>query len=184
MTDREILCRAKEYVDKLANGIDPLTDSPVNENDIVNNIRISRCLFYVSNVLNRVIANGVHLKKKYISKQSFSLSKEDLKKLEYYDDPVPITKFLRNINALINENIMKKLSYKSVQAWLVKVGLLENANGKYGNSKLCPTELGNQMGISIKERVNSYNSSYFVIYYDRNAQEFIVANLREIKNLN
>lgn len=63
MTDREILCRAKEYIDKLANGIDPLTDSPVNENDIVNNIRISRCLFYVSNVLNRVIANGVHLKK-------------------------------------------------------------------------------------------------------------------------
>ena len=63
MTDHEILCRAKTYIDKLANGIDPLTDEPVRENDIVNNVRISRCLFYVSGVLDKVISGDVPAKK-------------------------------------------------------------------------------------------------------------------------
>ena len=45
MTEKEILERAKRYVDSLANGINPLTDEPIDENDVVNNIRISRCLF-------------------------------------------------------------------------------------------------------------------------------------------
>ena len=58
MTELEIMQRAKMYVDKLANGINPLTDQPAPEGDTVNQVRISRCLFYVSDVLRRVIENG------------------------------------------------------------------------------------------------------------------------------
>ncbi len=58
MTDLEIMQRAKMYMDKLANGINPLDDSTLSENDIVNNVRISRCLFYVSDVLRQVMENG------------------------------------------------------------------------------------------------------------------------------
>lgn len=39
-------------------GIDPLTGREVSDEDIINNVRISRCLFYVSDVLKRVIDNG------------------------------------------------------------------------------------------------------------------------------
>ena len=45
MTELEILQHAKDYLDKLAKGIDPLTDREVPENDIINNVRISRCLY-------------------------------------------------------------------------------------------------------------------------------------------
>ena len=55
MTELEIMQHAKGYLDKLAKGIDPLTDREVPENDIINNVRISRCLFYVSDVLRQVI---------------------------------------------------------------------------------------------------------------------------------
>ena len=41
MTELETLQRAKMYLDKLANGIDPLTDVPVPDNDCINQIRIS-----------------------------------------------------------------------------------------------------------------------------------------------
>lgn len=56
MTEREILKHAKNYIDSLANGINPLTGEPVNEGDIVNNVRISRCLFYVSGILGKVLS--------------------------------------------------------------------------------------------------------------------------------
>ncbi len=41
MTELETLQRAKMYVDKLANGINPLTDQPVDEGDVINHVRIS-----------------------------------------------------------------------------------------------------------------------------------------------
>ena len=57
-TELEILIHAKGYLDKLANGINPLTDEPLPETDVVNQVRISRCLFYVSGVLRQVIEQG------------------------------------------------------------------------------------------------------------------------------
>ena len=58
MTELELLERAKMYMDKLANGINPLDDTFIPENDIVNNVRLSRCFFYVSDVLRQVIEKG------------------------------------------------------------------------------------------------------------------------------
>ena len=54
MTELEIMQRAKMYLDKLANGINPVTDQPASDSDCINQVRISRCLFYVSDVLRRV----------------------------------------------------------------------------------------------------------------------------------
>ena len=41
MTELEILERAKMYVDKLANGVNPLNDDPVKDDDVINNVRIN-----------------------------------------------------------------------------------------------------------------------------------------------
>ena len=52
MTELETIQRAKMYIDNLANGINPLNGQHLPEEDIVNNVRISRCLFYVSNLFH------------------------------------------------------------------------------------------------------------------------------------
>lgn len=57
MTELETMKRAKMYIDKLANGINPLDNTNVSEDDIINNVRISRCFFYISNILRQVIEN-------------------------------------------------------------------------------------------------------------------------------
>ena len=43
MVEKERILRAKMYVDKLANGINPLTDQPLPDEDPINNVKISRC---------------------------------------------------------------------------------------------------------------------------------------------
>ena len=58
MTELEKIEYAKSFIDKLANGINPLDDSPIPDNDIANNVRLSRCFFYVSDILRQVIENG------------------------------------------------------------------------------------------------------------------------------
>ena len=58
MTELEKIEYAKSFIDKLANGINPLDDSPIPANDIANNVRLSRCFFYVSEILRQVVENG------------------------------------------------------------------------------------------------------------------------------
>ena len=45
MTELETLERAKMYMDNLANGINPIDGSVIPDEDIVNNVRLSRCFF-------------------------------------------------------------------------------------------------------------------------------------------
>ena len=51
MTEIDKLKRAQFIIEKLANGIDPITEKLVPEDDTVNNVKISRCFFYVSDIL-------------------------------------------------------------------------------------------------------------------------------------
>ena len=54
MTELEKIAYAKSFIDKLANGINPINEEAVPDDDLINNVRISRCLFYVSEILERV----------------------------------------------------------------------------------------------------------------------------------
>ena len=58
MTELEKIAYAKSFIDKLANGINPLDDTSIPEGDIANNVRLSHCFFYVSDILCQVYANG------------------------------------------------------------------------------------------------------------------------------
>lgn len=60
MTELEKIAYAKTYIEKLANGINPLTDQPVPDSDSINNVRISRCLFYVSDILRHNAVKGCY----------------------------------------------------------------------------------------------------------------------------
>ena len=51
MNNRNKSIIAKDWILKLANGINPLDGSIIPDGDIVNNVHISRCLFYVSELL-------------------------------------------------------------------------------------------------------------------------------------
>lgn len=58
MTELEKIEYTKGFVDKLAEGISPIDGTPIAEGDLLNNVRISRCMYYVSDILRRVIENG------------------------------------------------------------------------------------------------------------------------------
>ena len=100
MTELETLLRAKTYIDKLANGINPLTDAPVSDDDCINQVRISRCLFYVSDVLRRVLETSNSTKPaKKPKKGDFTISKDELAQYDLEDTPIPESRVLSNIRA-------------------------------------------------------------------------------------
>ena len=58
MTEFDTIKRAQMYIEKMAKGINPLDNKPIPEQDLINNVRISKCLSFASGILCRVIENG------------------------------------------------------------------------------------------------------------------------------
>ena len=184
MTELEIMQRAKTYLDKLANGIDPLTDAPVPENDCVNQVRISRCLFYVSDVLRKLIENGGFAERpRRAQKAKFSLTPEQLKGYRFDDVPIPVSEITKRLNELVDHDATVKLKYRSITYFLIQSGFLKERQSTDGRSIKEPTEQGRALGISEVER-NGVSGPYRVILYDADAQRFILDHIDAISELN
>lgn len=181
MTEREILERARTYIDKMANGVDPLTDQPVPDGDLINNVRVSRCLFYVSKVLGEVLEKGIGSQAKQ-KKKPFTLPEQLRSTYPLFDQPMPVSKVVERINELCAEEEMTQLKTASVTQWLVAVGLLEVIPVRDGKTKKQPTQSGRSQGIS-QELRNGLNGPYEVVLYDRAAQQFILDNIDAIAAL-
>ena len=95
MTDLEKIEYAKSFIDKLANGINPLDDSPIPDNDIANNVRLSRCFFYVSDILRQVIENGGITSPKKKTKNAFNITQEQLSRFSYSETPISISEITK-----------------------------------------------------------------------------------------
>ena len=180
MTELEKIEYAKTFIDKLANGINPLDDSFVPDGDVVNNVRLSRCFFYVSDILRQVIENGgvTASKPKKQKKQEFTLTEEEKAKLLPSEKPLTITEITEYLNSVIDMETTKKLSSKAVTEWLLNLGVLTQITVNDKSRKL-PTDRGNSMGIFTQEKMGQYGA-YTSVLYSAQAQQFIYDNIEAI----
>lgn len=177
MTELEKIAYAKTYIEKLANGINPVTGQVVPDDDVINNVKISRCLFYVSDLLRQVVENGgISQSKVKIVKQPFQLDYEARKQFRYSESPIPISEIAKRINELIPIEKMQKLSYKNLLDWLMESNFLEIIPGANGKMTRNPTHNGTMLGITMEHR-EGQRGLYSVIVYDLEAQKFILDNL-------
>lgn len=176
MNEIETIARAKMYIDKLANGINPIDDMPVGESDVVNNVRISRCFFYISDVLRQIIDNGGITPPKAVKKEKFYITSEALEAYQFSETAVPVSKIAESINAFIDETYMKKVSHKNINDWLISLGLLSVVTTPDGKNTKRPTERGTELGIFTEHRIGQ-RGEYDVNLYNINAQRFVIDNI-------
>ena len=169
--DQNKVTIALDWITKLANGMNPIDGSILPDSDIVNNVHISRCLFFVSNLLEEM---GRKKPDQQNQHQSFQLSPEAASKV-FIAERTGIAMFVKEINKVIPEN-MKPLAASKVTQWLVSAGYLEEQERNDGHKYKSPTELGTSIGITSVWRDGS-QGQYLAISYDSNAQHFILENL-------
>jgi len=183
MNDIDKIAYAQKYIQSLANGLDPISNCAVSDNDIVNNVRVSRCLFYVSDILKKLVDNNGTIYKKSKDKSEFKIDNSKLLEFKYSDKPIPISKITESINELIDTEEMRKLKYKSITKWLIDIGMLEEICDEYGKMKKRPTKAGNDIGIQLEHRMGLHKT-YDVVIYDLNAQHFLIDNMEAISSIN
>ena len=184
MTEQEKLQCAKYYIDCLANGRNPLDGTPIPEQDIVNQVKISRCLFYVSDVLRKQIDSIENKADRSAGKHKlpFHITEEEQLRYEPSRTPIPASVIGHKVNEILREKGMRKVTYRAITTWLASVGLLEEEKIANGKSRMVPTASGIAMGITTEIRMGG-NGEYPCVVYNENAQNFVIENLNEIMNL-
>ena len=177
MTELEMIQRAKMYMEKLAQGIDPISDQEIPEDSVLNNVRLARCFFCVSGVLDQVIANGGNVKK--TPKKNFYVTEEELRRLNPSPEPIRITQFVELVMNAINDPDRKKLKTTTITDWLIEKGFLSKQADTDGKSKRLPTAMGEQIGLAVKLREGQYGT-YQAVYYSEEAQRFLLDHLQEM----
>ena len=177
MTDLEKIEYAKGFVDKLAQGVNPMTDEPVPEGELLNNVRISRCMFFVSDILRQVIDNGGVTKapKKKASKP-FLLTPEQFDLYRPSPYPVSLSVVAKEISMLADDPDMQKITYYDIMDWLVSKGLITESIGPDGKPLRLPSPDGEKAGIRVERRQTPYGDKQVVVY-DKDAQQFIMDNI-------
>lgn len=176
MEEKEKIAIAQDWVRKLANGINPLNGSALKEEDVVNNVHISRCLFYVADLLGKY--SDRTKKPSSLRNIPFVMSAMQMEKYNYVD-AISISPFAKEVEKLIPEN-MQSVNYKSIVKWLMQEGLLmEGEVDHNGRIPKIATEKGNRIGIYNEQRDRN-GGSYLITLYNREAQKFLLEHMGEI----
>lgn len=177
MTELEIVQRAKLYMDQLAQGIDPVSGQELPEDSALNNVRLARCFFYVSGVLEQVIRNGGHVGA--VQKSEFTITPEQLAKVQISAYPIRITEFVNALLQAVDSSSVKKPNVAKITNWLIAKGFLAKETAPDGKSRRVPTAAGRSLGMTTQMR-QSTDGEYLAIYYDANAQRFLLDHLYDI----
>jgi len=180
-TELEKLRRARQYMEQLANGADPITGQEMPEDSVLNQVRLSRCFFYVADILRQVEDNGGQVQRATGSNSlqlpPFALS-EELREQIPIEPSAMIKRFTDSINALVDLSAMRKLKMTALTTWLVEEGYLREDlyNGK---RRKAVTDKGRAAGITEEQRQGA-GGVYTATLYSEDAQRLLVAHLDEI----
>lgn len=180
MTELEKMERARMYLDKLANGIDPITDEELPDDTVLNNVRLARCFFYASDVLRRVIENGGEIKAaKKPKRVDFALPPEQRAAIQISKTPISISDLVEKLNAVIDTAVMKKVTTTAITNWLLEMGFLQKVVNESGKNNRLPTEQGESIGLRSEVR-RTIHGEFPIVLYTPEAQTFVLDNLGAI----
>lgn len=158
----------------------PVNNTAVDEDLVINNPNVIRCMFFVKEILEEVKKQQEYMRKriKKDGKLDFPI---DVLTLFNYEKDKSISKFIAQLNDLIDVEVYKKLNYKVIIQWLKINGFLQEIFSQEMNKTITmPTEMGINIGIRTENRTNIRDGEYTLIIYGKKAQEYIVHNMIKI----
>ena len=171
MEPNAILEKNLEIIEKLANGMNPVDDTMLPEDSPINNIDVTRALYFALTSLKTE-------KKKASRRKDFYIEEDKLANFEFVQDGAYLSQIVEKLNQLIDVNKVKMLSRSKMVRWLVNIGILTTVQTEGRKAKRhMPTEQGLNMGLKIVQLVDRFGTPFDAVKYPVSMQKFILDNL-------
>ena len=174
---------AIQYIRRMSEGKNPVTNRPAPENEVLGNMNVHRCLKFIDEVLTDVHKAGgtVGMVSQRAPKQSVSeiFPYEALTQYRYLQDQ-QISYFLKQLEEYLPEGQKIPVPATTITLWMRENGYLEKrVLGDTGKVNSVPTGKGENLGIYM-EKAGTYPNEYYRVFYNEKAQRFILDNFRRI----
>ena len=176
---------AIQYIRRMSAGRNPVNNKPAPENEVLNNVNVHRCLKFIDEVLTDVHKSGgvVGQLQQRAKSAKIPLSEqfpyETLQQYQYLQDQ-QISFFLKQLEDYLPEGQKMPVAATTITGWLRENGYLQKqAVNDTGKENSVPTRKGESLGM-YAEKGGVYPNEYFRVFYNENAQRFIIENFRRI----
>ena len=173
------------YLQRITEGRNPVNNMPAEEDSIINNPNVLRCMYFVKEIMEEVLRNDGYIGKKPKAKKD-----KDADKLEFpvdclskyeYADYKSISRLTDQLNSYIDTSKYKKITFRPIRQWLIDNGYLEEVlSDTPGRYDIIATAKGIAIDLKNEERTDRDGNKFRYVKYGKSAQEFIVANMDKI----
>ena len=171
------------YLQRITEGHNPVNNMPVEDDAVINNPNVVRCMFFVKEVLEELKRNDGYIGRRPRTNRDESKGEYPLDVLLdfQYDGDKSVTKLVDQLNSLADLTVYKKITYEPIIAWLKQNGYLaEELDERRGKKRTIVTDKGMEIEIKSELRKDPRGMEFVYIKYGREAQELIVANMGKI----
>ena len=208
VVDTKKLENAIIYLQRITEGHNPVNNMPAEEDSILNNPNVIRCMYFIKDILEEIKRNEGYIgrrpgnntddikpnyplpqmyKDKKDKKSDFYLNPEDIKNFAF-EDYYFISDICDELNRISTATNVKKCPRKRIWEYLVKKGYVEERSFD-GEWRKVQTSTGMNKGIKTVERVSPRGNKYYLLIYPQEIQRevaeyFIKRNEGSIINRN
>ncbi|HZJ99836.1 MAG TPA: hypothetical protein VFC79_07505 [Tissierellaceae bacterium] len=175
LNDIEKIEKAKIIIQKIANGTNPINGEAIEGDILLNDPRISRCLYFVSEVLDNVIKGNYSNR----NIREFVITEQQKLNVVFTDGNIGVNEIAKCINQQINTLLSKKTSGAAINNGLKRMGILSEAISTEGKKRTTTNENSHVYGFQL-ERRNYNGNEYDMVAIDDKGKKFILDNIEEI----
>ncbi|NSW91900.1 MAG: hypothetical protein HPY74_14735 [Firmicutes bacterium] len=174
-SESEKIEKAKIVLQKIAKGIDPLTGEQIEGDSFLNDPKIIRCFYFVTEVLDNVL-KGVYSNRKL---SHFFITPEQKSKVQFPEGKIGVNEFSKSINACIDPTSSKKLTGVELNKKLKKMGILSEEETDAGRKRTITNDTSIQYGFETERRVYNGNEYDMVVINDK-GKKYLLDNIETI----
>jgi hypothetical protein len=175
--EKEKIAKAKEFVQKMAGGINPLNGEQIENDSVLNDPRMVRCLYFIQDVLQAAIDG--QLRTGNVMPEDFVITSDEKAKVQFPQGRIGVNEFARCVNKVIDLNKSKKLTGVELNRKLKKMGVLSEEMLDNGKKRTALSEKSHEYGIDTEKRHFNGNE-YEMVLFNEAGKKFLLDNLDKI----
>jgi hypothetical protein len=173
----EQLNQTKNVLERLAQGLNPLTGKMVEKESFLKHGEIGKCLAVAGEVVERLIRNGGRVNK--TRQTPFNITAAQKKAVQLPTGKIGVNEFSRCVNRCLSSDDSKKLTGVEINKRLKKLGILSTA--KLPDGKTHTTINGKSGDYGFESEHRSYKGEeYEMVVMNEVGKQYLLDNLEVI----